>query len=98
MASSEIAQANQTRPRGRRWLQFRLRSLLGLMLTVCLLLGWFRWHVHSYERQHQALKALARLDPYIGVEPGTPRWLAPFVATEVYQDVTHVSFQSRPET
>ena len=77
----------------RRWyLQFSVRSLLALMLLACALMGWWRWVVHSYEKQHAAREKIGRITTVIGTEPGRPAWLRPLFDSEVFQDVVKVSF------
>src|SRR5438874_13622634 len=35
------------RPRLRRWLQFRLRTLLGAVLLICAALAWWVWYTRE---------------------------------------------------
>ena len=79
----------------RRLVQFRLRTLLVLLLAASLLMGWWRHTVQRYGRQQEALAEVAHLAKFVAFEPGQPAWLRPFADEAVFRDVVHLSFQSR---
>lgn len=91
--------------RSRRWLQFRLRSLLVLMLVAALALGWYARLRHGVLREQSALATVRRLqaqmtkppENWIGsplVVQSHPWWLRLNGEQELSQ-VTAVSFDLR---
>ena len=59
----------------RRFLQFRLQTLLLLMTLFAIGGGAYRNCIAPYERQHEAAKALARRGARLTWEPLQPAWL-----------------------
>lgn len=47
--------------RYRRCLQFRLRTLLVLLVLASLAMGWMHWHLESYREQRRAFEAISPL-------------------------------------
>ena len=63
---------NDPVPRPRRWLQFRLRSLLLLMLVFPLLGTWWTFLRYGYLREHQIVQGDFR---GLGTAPQGPEWI-----------------------
>ena len=61
----------------RRWLQFRLRSLLWLLAAAAAMLVAWRAFVEPYRRQHQTAQLIKKLGGRIESVP-PPRWLPQF--------------------
>lgn len=69
-------------PKRRRWLQFRLRTLLIAVLVLSLPLSWFAVRMEKARRQREAVEALQSTGIFLEwqivreSEPGVPTWLA----------------------
>ena len=49
------------RPKRRKWFQFRLRTLLIVVLVLSLPLSWFAWRMDRARRQWETLEEIERL-------------------------------------
>ena len=79
-----------TEPPKRRWLQFRLRTLLIAILVLSLPLSWFAVRMERARRQREAVEAIERtggfvtLDP---IEPWAPSWACTLLGSDFFVDV-----------
>lgn len=81
--------------RYRRLLQFRLRTLLALIVLSSLLMAWWHRYLESYREQQQAVAAISKYARHIAYAPGQPAWMRYFADEDVFRDVVHLSFQSQ---
>lgn len=79
----------------RRLLQFRLRTLLVLLLLSSIAMGWWHRTMRRYQDQQEAITEIAWFAQHMAFEPGKPAWLRPFADEKVFQDIVHLSFQSQ---
>lgn len=83
--------------RWRRLIQFRLRTVIGLMVVVSFALAFWRSHIKPYREQKAALEALGKKVEFVSTAPGEPFWLRPFYKKDEFQDVVHLSFLNHYE-
>lgn len=73
--------------------QFALKSLLGLVLLVCLLSGWLSFRIRHCECQRQAITAIGQLGGEVIYSGwGTPEWLRSLLGQDVFLEVSVVCF------
>ena len=83
----------------RRWFQYRLRTLLVVVLVASLLCSWLGWKLHAYRAEHRAAAALTDLGASIEKEPALPSWLRKRVSQgtdEFFQHVVKVDLFGTP--
>lgn len=96
---------NETVSPKRRWLQFRLRTLLIAVLVLSLPLSWFAVRMEKVRRQREAVAAIERLGGYARYESefaslmstGTipqrqQTWLRSTLGEDFFENVVHVNF------
>ncbi len=76
--------------RYRRWLQFRLRTLLVGVLAIAASLAAWRWLVEPYRIQQATMAAIAEAGGTYEAEPAGPSWLWAVLGDRWCQNVTHV--------
>jgi hypothetical protein len=59
----------------RRWFQFRLRSLLLVIVIAACVATWAARHRSKHEEQQAFVEAVTRLGGHAEIEPEGPRWL-----------------------
>ena len=84
-----------------RWYQYRLRSLLILMVLVSLGMSWFAVKMQQAKRQGEAVKQIKKLggtvgydwqDPALGkTEPSGPAWIRKLLGEDFFAAVVLVS-------
>lgn len=82
-------------PKRRRWLQFRLRTLLIAILVLSVPLSWFAVRLERARRQREAVKAIERLGGYVefDLDLDTPYWLLRLLGQESVSKPVVVSFK-----
>ena len=96
----------------RRWYRFSLRTLLVVILLLCVLLGWFALKMRQAERQRRAVEAIRKAggtvlyDYQFHEESGTstgvrespvPTWLRELMGEDFFASVAAVGFHD-PES
>ena len=87
----------------RRWLQFRLRTLLLVMAVLCVPLAWVGVRMNQKRQERAAVAAIQELGGYVGYDwehehtpckgtPPGPAWLRAILGDDVLADVATVSF------
>ena len=84
----------------RRWFRFSLRTLLVVVVLLCLPLGWFAARLRDAERQRKAVEAIRAAGGAVkydyqeaggwGAEPNAPAWLREVVGDDFFSDVVEV--------
>jgi Leucine Rich repeat len=75
--------------RWRRWVTYRLRSLLLLATAIAMVLAaWRQWVEKPYERQQAALAALGDFAERVEFQDPGPRWLPEWVARRLRRAVS----------
>ena len=82
--------------RGRRWLQFRIRSLFVLVLISASALALWNLTVAPYWKQQKALLALKQSNARYTAEAVGPAWLGELTGAELFVDVIRVDIRSQP--
>ncbi len=82
---------NRTGFRWRSLLQFRLRTLLALLVLSALAMGAARWRMEQYAFRAMMTEAVLTKAVHVGSQPGTPWILARFADPTTFRDVTHLS-------
>ena len=94
-----------TEPPKRRWFQFRLRTLLVVILVLSLPLSWFAVRMERARRQREAVEAIEQMggsvmydwerDPnrpdVLYVDHPVPSWALDLLGEDFFSNVTHVS-------
>jgi hypothetical protein len=83
-------------PPPRRWLQFRLRSLLFLELIAAGLLALWNFAGEPYRRQRAAIAALTKAKARFQSEAVGPAWLGTLTRGELFVDVVRVDHRFTP--
>ncbi len=78
----------------RRWYQYGLRTLMLLMLAVCLFCGWIGYLTKVYQGRASTLKRIADLGGSYEVVPKGPAWLRRIIG-EDYVHVAKVRFSEK---
>lgn len=93
-----------TEPPKRRWFQFRLRTLLIVVLVLSMPLSWFAWRMERARRQRAAVEAIEQVGGYVGYNaypippPGMvrvvptpkPSWLRNLLGIDFFENVVYV--------
>ncbi len=89
MSVAQSGSAKYAKLRRRRWLQFRLRSLLLLTCVCSIVLAVGLPFIESYQHEWQIYRALSRLPrpASVAMAPKAPRWLRPFGAERYMQRI-----------
>jgi Leucine-rich repeat (LRR) protein len=79
----------------RRWVQFRLRAVLLLIVVCSVVFAWARYRLDSYQKQHEAYASISQYANFMATIPGTPSWLWPLADSKTFSDIGHLSFQGQ---
>ena len=73
-------------PKRRRWLQFRLRTLLIAVVVLSLPLSWFAVRMEKARRQREAIAAIERLGGVVErwEDLSVPKWIRKFFPDEFF--------------
>ena len=80
-------------PKHRRWLQFRLRTLLIAVLVLSLPLSWFAVRMEKARRQREAVAAIRRLGGRVHYETmsSAPEWARDVLGVHSFLDIAIAS-------
>lgn len=87
---------NEQRPK-RRWPQFRLRTLLIVVVLLSLPLSWFAARMERARRQREVVKVIKRMGGgvcYDHTGPSVPRWMRKCLGDDLFRDVIVVHFET----
>ena len=80
-------------PKRRRWFQFRLRTLLIVVLVLSLPLSWFAVRMERARRQREAVEAIENALGWVTYEPAVPTapdWARNVLGDDFFVDVVEV--------
>ncbi len=79
-------------PKRRKWLQFRLRTLLIAILVLSLPLSWFAVRLKRARRQRQAVQMIEQLGGFVDEreQPSVPKWIRASLPNGFSMDVVEV--------
>ena len=86
MVMSTAQSPSSPAPRRRRWLQYRLRTLLGLMLLVALGMSYLSVTIREARRQYEVAKVLQKKATVVT----QPIWLAKVFGDDSLVEVTSI--------
>ena len=95
---------SEKHPKHGRWFQFRLRTLLIVVLVLSLPLSWFAVRLERARRQKEAVAAVRELDGEVIYEPKARAWqplfapLRSLLGRDFTDKVTHVLLQHTDAT
>ena len=96
----------------RRRFQFRLQTLLAVMLVLCVGLAWFANTLQRAQRQRRAVAEIIQLGGWVkydyeispvgsgfarGAEPSEPKWLLRWLGRDFFHGVVYAAFCNRSE-
>ncbi len=82
-----------TPPKRRRWLQFRVKTLLIAVLVLSLPLSWFGMRMERARKQREAVEAIERKGGSVFYEPvktSVPQWMRGLFGDFFFEDVVQV--------
>ena len=82
-----------SKPR-RRWFQYSLRTLLVLMLLVCIGTGWIAMKLQQVRRERAAVAAIERLGGEVGTWSRPNAWLRKLLGDNFFVHPVYVAFEN----